>query len=525
MNDSQNPWVSGPRLVALLLLVAICVGSGCSQTVRIPYETEITIRPTADAEGADAVARTEVLHRREVELKTRPSWYSYAGMIAGYTGLGVITLGYTSILIHYQTGSLDELPSGRAFVGIPLPFAVLAVGSHLTRHRFGRTEMMSTDGAFNGRIELGKQRDLSLDEMIMEIPAPTVTRDDGEQGTVEYRHMVARTGLPSHSFSRSDTSEAPLGEAHVRRPIGPQRPVVQHGVMGAPHQAQPALAQGGAKAPQQAQSVAGLGGLRLVTGAPQPNAYAFVVGIEEYRSVTNTPGARTDAQRFAAMLEFTLGVPEQNIHLLTDAEATRSDILATLSWLERNVSADGRIYFFFSGHGSPNVETGESYLLPYEGQPETIEHSGISLQEILDGLQQTPARDVLAFVDACFSGSGDRSALPAGARPLVPVQEAKPQSGSNLAFFASSGAAEISGTSVDGDEGLFTHHLLRALGEGRADIDGDGMINIDELHTYLAPRVARDARRLNREQTPTFSVSDGLGSPESVILLWGLPRN
>ena len=263
----------------------------------------------------------------------------------------------------------------------------------------------------------------------------------------------------------------------------------------------------------------------FVHGAPQPNAYAFIVGIEEYRSVTHTPGSRADAEGFAKMVETTLGVPHRNIHVLTDSDATRSDILATLSWMERNVSSDGRIYFFFSGHGSPNVETGQSFLLPYEGQPETIEFSGIALQDVLDGLERTPARDVLAFVDACFSGSGDRSALPEGARPLVPVQETTADAGSKVALFASSGASEISGTSDDGNQGLFTHHLLRALGEGRADMDGDGIIDLNELHSYIAPRVARDARRLNREQTPTVSIAEELGDASGLMLLWGLPRN
>lgn len=263
----------------------------------------------------------------------------------------------------------------------------------------------------------------------------------------------------------------------------------------------------------------------LVTGAPQPNAYGFVVGIDEYRSVNHTPGARNDAEQFAELLQTTLGVPNRNIHLLTDGEATRSDILATLSSLQQQVDSDGRIYFFFSGHGTPEVESGESYLLPYEGRPETIEHSGISLDDILDGLEQTPARDVLAFVDACFSGSGDRSALPEGTRPLVPVEEAKPSTSSNVALLSSSGANEISGTTADGNQGLFTHHLIRAIGEGRADIDGDGQISLDELHTYITPRVARDARELDRNQTPSITASEQLGDPSNVMLLWGLPRD
>ena len=260
-----------------------------------------------------------------------------------------------------------------------------------------------------------------------------------------------------------------------------------------------------------------------ITAAPQPNAYALVVGIEDYRSLTPTPGARTDAERFATMLEETLGVPQNNIHLLTDADATRGDIFAKLSWLQNNVPSDGRIFFFFSGHGSPDVETGASYLLPYEGRPETLEHTGLSIDAVLSGLEESPARDILAFVDSCFSGSGDRSSLPEGTRPLVPVQETPAEA--RVALFSSSAASEISGNAADADEGLFTHHILRAIGEGRADIDGDGQISLAELEQYVAPRVSREAQRANRDQNPTLTIPDELGDPDNIILMWGLPRD
>ena len=260
-----------------------------------------------------------------------------------------------------------------------------------------------------------------------------------------------------------------------------------------------------------------------LVAAPQPNAYALVVGIEDYRDLTPTPGARLDAQRFAHMLEHSLGVPDQNIHLLTDNDATRGDVLAKLRWFQEHIPSDGRVYFFFSGHGTPHVQTGDSYLLPYEGRPETLEETGLLMNDVLDSLEQTEARDILAFVDACFSGSGERSSLPEGTRPLVPVQETT--TAPRVALFSSSGASEISGNAPDAEEGLFTRHLVDAIAAGRADIDGDGQISLQELKTYVAPRVAREARQLNRQQNPTLIVPDELGDPSNIILVWGLPRD
>ncbi len=260
----------------------------------------------------------------------------------------------------------------------------------------------------------------------------------------------------------------------------------------------------------------------LIQGVPQSNAYALVVGIEDYRSVMPTPGARRDAEEFAQLLEVSFGVPEQNIHLLTDENATRTDILSRLQWLQNNVPPNGRVYFFFSGHGSPDVESGESNLLPYEGQPETLALSGIPVHAVLDHLQSTEASEVLAFVDACFSGSGDRSTLPEGTRPLVPVRDVETTSLTKVALFSSSSATEISGNAADEERGLFTHYLLEAVGNGAADIDGNGQISLDELAQYVTPRVARDARRMDRNQNPTLLLSDDLGDPSQVILLWGL---
>ena len=318
--------------------------------------------------------------------------------------------------------------------------------------------------------------------------------------------------------SLDDPGDEPQAVATFEQPSAPLSPE--------PAASEPALPDPEPAEPVQEQLGTSAGsGVDFITAAPQHNIYALIVGIEDYRSVSPTPGARADAEAFAEMLRTSMGVPEHQIHLLTDGDATRADIYATLSWMQRNVSSDGRIFFFFSGHGSPNVETGQSFLLPFEGQPETIEFSGVALNQVLDGLEQSPARDVLAFVDACFSGSGDRSALPEGARPLVPVEEETAQERTKVAILASSGASEISGTTESGDAGLFTHHLIRALGEGRADMDGDGMISLEELQSYITPRIARDARRLNREQTPTLSVADDLPGGTDLMLLWGLPRD
>jgi hypothetical protein len=258
----------------------------------------------------------------------------------------------------------------------------------------------------------------------------------------------------------------------------------------------------------------------LVSAAPQPRSYGLIIGVEQYRDLPSPTGARRDAERFRALLTESMGLPERNVRMLLDDQATRGDVLTQLRWLEESVSAGDRVYFYFSGHGSPQTTDGASFLLPYEASLESLEYTGIALTELLSRLEDTGARDVLAFVDACFSGTGGRSLLPEGIRPLVPVQS--PPTTARVLLFSASAANQISGTRPGEDVGLFTHHLIDALGRGRADINGDGQISIDELVTYVTPRVENEARQASREQSPSLHLPEDLGSADEIVVTWGI---
>lgn len=259
----------------------------------------------------------------------------------------------------------------------------------------------------------------------------------------------------------------------------------------------------------------------LVRGAPQPTSYALVIGLDTYRELPSPRGAKQDAEDIAQVLEVTLGLPKKNIKLLLNDRATRGDILAQIAWLEANVPDGGRIYVFFSGHGSPEMTTGQPYLLPYEASADSLKFTGLDLQrDVLAPLEKTRAREVLAFVDACFSGQGERSVIKDGARPLVPVK--RPEAGVQVAVFASAGPDEISGPSEDGKNGLFTSHIVDALGHAKADADGDGQVSLLELDQYVTPRVERDAQRDQRKQRPTMSLGAKVSTPANVIVVWGV---
>lgn len=247
------------------------------------------------------------------------------------------------------------------------------------------------------------------------------------------------------------------------------------------------------------------------------NAWAVVIGIESYReSLAEATGARADAQRFATYARNTLNVPEANIKLLVGERASRADMTAALmEWLPRNaVKPGGKVYVFFSGHGAPDVKEGSAYLLPYDANPTYIKSGGVRVAEVQKTLSDLKGQQAYLFVDACFSGSGERSVLPEGTRPVVPVEQLKSAGG--VVTFAAAGPKETTGAHPQSGHGLFTYHLLQGLG-GQADADNDSNVTLGELESHVVESVRTDARRQNRDQTPIVARPDGLEASHVLV--------
>jgi hypothetical protein len=261
----------------------------------------------------------------------------------------------------------------------------------------------------------------------------------------------------------------------------------------------------------------------LLSTTPQPANYAILIGIERYRDVPAATGAASDAQHMTQIMKQTLGLPESHVQALYDDHATRGDILGALDWLAQSVSAGSRVYFYFSGHGAPNASDQSAYLLPYEGNAHNIGQTGIPIDVVMRRLGATRAREVLAMFDSCFSGAGGRSVLPDGARPLMRVREAQPAA--QMAVFTASGGDEISGPALGESGGVFTKYVTTGLGSGRADINGDGQVSLQELSDWVGPRVAQDAKRDGRDQHPHLTMGSSAGDAATFVVEYGLPTN
>ncbi|MDX6768052.1 MAG: caspase family protein [Elusimicrobiota bacterium] len=255
--------------------------------------------------------------------------------------------------------------------------------------------------------------------------------------------------------------------------------------------------------PAQPASVAAPLATPRFTATERADDLAVIVGIESYSDIaTKAPYAERDADAFKAHVR-ALGVPERNIVLLKGPKAGRAALQKNLeAWLPRMAKPESRVYFYFSGHGAPDVKTGHAYLVPWDGDPSFLSETAYPVARLYEKLAALPAKQVLVAMDSCFSGAGGRSVLASGARPLVGKVDggAVP---SRLTVLSASAASEISGSLDERQHGAFTWFLLEGLNAGKTTPKA--------LIDYLTPRVQDEARRLNRDQTPQLQ-GDGAWS-------------
>jgi hypothetical protein len=233
-----------------------------------------------------------------------------------------------------------------------------------------------------------------------------------------------------------------------------------------------------------------------------PDNFAIVIGIEHYSDIPEAEFAEHDA---AAMRDHlvALGYPQRNIISLLGPKATKTGIVKNIeTWLPRNVNEKSTVFIYYSGHGAPDVKTGQSYLVPWDGDPQFLEDTAYPVKRLYEKLNALKAGRVIVALDSCFSGAGGRSVLAKGVRPLVTKVDSVLGNGKVMSLSAS-GPEQTSGSLPEQGHGLFTYYVLRGL-NGEAQ-DKSGGVTMDSLYRYLQTHVADEARRRNNDQNPQMA--------------------
>lgn len=241
--------------------------------------------------------------------------------------------------------------------------------------------------------------------------------------------------------------------------------------------------------------------LFLVTAVAQAERRALLVGISDYSSESvphpapedlwpkgtdvssrqwgSLRGAAADARAMHAMLRRTYEVPERNIAMLLDAEATRSQILSALESLIESSRPGDEILFYYSGHGSQirsrSPEEWDGYdetIVPADSRRGAADIRDKKLRSLFNRLAE--GVELTIIMDSCHSSSGvrgpgwteTRAVAPASVPNLKRIDDIGPSlrdRGAVIMAAALEDGKAYETPHGDGFNGAFTYALLDAM--------------------------------------------------------------
>lgn len=229
--------------------------------------------------------------------------------------------------------------------------------------------------------------------------------------------------------------------------------------------------------------------------------FAVVIANQNYTNVAGVPLALNDGLAFSKYCEKTLGMPAENVRYYADASyGTMLRAIRDIKNIASAFNGDINIVFYYAGHGIPNEATKDAYLLPTDADGTQTEGC-YSLNKLYTELGSTKAKEIVVFLDACFSGSKREEGMLASARGVALKAKQEDPRGNMVVFSAASGDETAFPYSAKG-HGLFTYYLLKKLQESKGDV------NLGELSDYISENVKQQSVVINRKvQTPTATPS------------------
>lgn len=234
---------------------------------------------------------------------------------------------------------------------------------------------------------------------------------------------------------------------------------------------------------------------------PRDNTFAVVIGNEDYKYVAAVPFAARDAAIFAKYCSVTLGLPDDNIRLYTNA--TYGDILDAIDdikTISEVYNGDIRVIFYYAGHGVPDEATRNAYLLPVDARSQQLK-TCYPIEKLYAELGSLKAHSVTLLLDACFSGSQRGDGMLMSARGVALKPRTDEPKGNMVAISAATGE-ETAYPYAEKHHGMFTYYLLSKLQESGGDV------TLGELCDYITTKVSQQSVKVNRkQQTPTVMPS------------------
>ena len=260
--------------------------------------------------------------------------------------------------------------------------------------------------------------------------------------------------------------------------------------------------------------------VETVSGArlnPYRESWAVIIGINDYQSWPKLRYSVNDANAIEDTLINNFGFKREKIRKLLNGDATRQRIMQVLGdeLADSNkVSHDDRIFFFFAGHGATRtMPDGRQlgFIVPVDADQANYYSTAISMAALREACDLIPAKHMYFVMDSCYSGLALSRGAGGYTRDRSYLEEVTRRVARQI---LTAGGADQQ-VADDGPNGhsVFTWAFLQGL-EGKADLDGNGVVTASELGAYVSPIVASFSK-----QTPAMGNMVGSEGGEFIFEL------
>ena len=231
-----------------------------------------------------------------------------------------------------------------------------------------------------------------------------------------------------------------------------------------------------------------LGGSSSVTPSSIPDLaygdyYALVIGNNDYQQLSPLRTAINDARAVSTLLEVEYGF---NVKLLENA--TRVDIVKSISTLRSQVGNQDNLLIYYAGHGHLDEAANEGYWLPIDASRDDPSN-WVTTDQIVGQIRGMQAKHVMVVADSCFSGTMTRAIKIEQRTPDYLQRIVKTKSRTVL----TSGGLEPIMDSGGGSHSVFAEAFITLLAENTEVLDAS------QLFRQLRPKVM-----VNSDQTPEY---------------------
>lgn len=237
----------------------------------------------------------------------------------------------------------------------------------------------------------------------------------------------------------------------------------------------------------------------IINNAKFNRTTAIIISIENYfpkkrNQIPPVKYANNDAEKFKEMLLNKLNIDEDDIIILENDKAIKTEIEDVVKYQIFSMAEDDRLIFYYVGHGFHDGVT--NYISTYDMSKTDISNTAISLRKLLfDPLKKSKCKNALIFIDACaqsFVDEYSRSTISnINEEELIIFSNEFPY----YSLFLSCQDGESSYSCDILKNGIWTYYLSNAINESVDEVVlSNKYITDRKLGDYLSLRVSQYAK-------------------------------